>query len=84
MNTPVEQGKKPSLSSLASDYDDHSKAIKALAEAQEEIGQLREARKEERVGWIVISVILFDWTSSETGIPVSEASSSKNGSVQTQ
>jgi hypothetical protein len=51
---------RPSLSDLAADYDDHSKAIKALAEAQEEIGQLRDARREERVGWIVVSVILFD------------------------
>lgn len=64
MNTPPAlkepQSAKPSLSDLAADYDDHSKAIKALAEAQEEIGQLRDARREERVGWIVVSVILFD------------------------
>lgn len=51
---------KPSLSDLAADYDDHSKAIRALAEAQEEIGQLRDARREERIGWIVVSAILFD------------------------
>lgn len=50
----------PSLNALTVDSDEHSKAIKALADAQEEIGQLRDARKEERVGWIVISVILFD------------------------
>lgn len=56
----VSPAKQPSLSDLAADFDDHSKAIKALAEAQEEIGQLRDARKEERVGWIVVSVILFD------------------------
>lgn len=64
MNTPPvsnePQNAKPSLSDLAADYDDHSKALKALAEAQEEIGQLRDARREERVGWIVVSVILFD------------------------
>jgi hypothetical protein len=52
--------KTPSLTELAADYDDHSKAIKALAEAQEEVGQLRDARREERVGWLVICVILFD------------------------
>lgn len=52
--------KPPSLRDIAVDSDDHSKVIKALAEAQEEIGQLRDARKEERVGWIVVSVILFD------------------------
>lgn len=50
----------PSLSDLATDFDDHSKAIEALAAAQEEIGQLRDSRKEERVGWIVVSVIMFD------------------------
>lgn len=64
MNTPPAlnepQSAKPTLSDLAADYDDHSKALKALAEAQEEIGQLRDARREERVGWIVVSVILFD------------------------
>jgi hypothetical protein len=64
MNMPLEPQepprKAPSLTELATDYDDHSKAIKALAEAQEEIGQLRDARREERVGWFVISVILFD------------------------
>ena len=64
MNTPaalnVQQDSKPSLSELAADYDDHSKAIRALAQAQEEIGQLRDAQREERIGWIVVSTILFD------------------------
>lgn len=50
----------PSLSELAADFDDHSKALQALSAAQEEISQLRDARKEERIGWIVVSVILFN------------------------
>jgi hypothetical protein len=63
MNTGQERGEnstKPSLADLASDFDDHSKAIRALADAQEEIGQLKDARREERIGWIVVSVIIFD------------------------
>ena len=45
---------------MSAEHDDHSKAIQALAAAQEEIGKIRDARKEERIGWIVVSVILFD------------------------
>ena len=45
---------------LASEHDTHEKAIKALSDAQEEIAGLKDARNEERVGWMVISVILFD------------------------
>lgn len=55
-----DQSPQPSLTELAVDFDDHSKALQALAAAQEEIGQLRDARKEERIGWIVVCVILFD------------------------
>lgn len=58
--SPNQPSKAPSLSDLSTNYDNHSKAIKALAEAQEEIGELRDARREERVGWFVVSVILFD------------------------
>lgn len=61
---PPSQPAKPSLTSLtdllASEHDTHDKAIRALSDAQEEIAGLKDARKEERVGWIVISVILFD------------------------
>lgn len=55
---------KPSFADLtdllASEHDTHDKAIKALSDAQEEIAGLKDARNEERVGWMVISVILFD------------------------
>lgn len=54
---------KPSLSSLgalAEKHDTHEKAIKALSAAQIEITDIKDARREERIGWIVVSVILFD------------------------
>lgn len=55
---------KPSFADLtgllASEHDTHDKAIKALSDAQEEIAGLKDARNEERVGWMVIAVILFD------------------------
>ena len=61
---PLKPLGKPSLADLtdvlASEHDTHEKAIKALSDAQEEITGLKDARNEERVGWIVISVILFD------------------------
>tara|TARA_R110000772_G_scaffold60429_2_gene136512 strand:+ start:2681 stop:3046 length:366 start_codon:yes stop_codon:yes gene_type:complete len=64
MNTEPEQKEQPKnrplLADLASDFDDHSKALQALADAQEEIGEIRDARREERIGWIVVTVILFD------------------------
>ena len=52
---------RPSLLvDLAAEHDDHDKALKALARAQEELGELADARREERIGWIVVTVILFD------------------------
>lgn len=55
---------KPSLTDLtdqlASEHDTHEKAIKALADAQEEITGLKDARNEERVGWMVVATILLD------------------------
>lgn len=60
---PTKPG-KPSLADLtdllASEHDTHEKAINALSDAQEEIAGLKDARNEERVGWMVISTILFD------------------------
>lgn len=50
----------PKLTDLAQEHDSHEKAIIALSDAQEEIAGLLDARKEERVGWIVVCVILFD------------------------
>jgi hypothetical protein len=49
------------LSDPAISNDDHEKALGALASAQEEITSLKDARREERVGWLVICTILFDW-----------------------
>lgn len=60
MSSKQEPSAPPSLNELAANFDDHSKALQALAAAQEEISQLRDARKEERIGWIAVSVILFD------------------------
>lgn len=61
---PLTPPAKPSLADLtdqlASEHDTHEKAIKALADAQEEITGLKDARNEERVGWLVIATILFD------------------------
>lgn len=38
----------------------HEKALQALAAAQEEIAELQDSQREERIGWIVATVILFD------------------------
>lgn len=64
--TPEKPNKPPvkpsfaALTDLANTHDTHEKAIKALSDAQEELATIKDARNEERVGWIVISVILFD------------------------
>ena len=67
LNTTPEKPNKPlvkpsfaALTELASTHDTHEKALKALSDAQEELTAIKDARNEERVGWIVISVILFD------------------------
>ena len=56
----MQEPQKASLADLAVQHDSHEAAISALANAQEEIAGLRDSIPEERVGWIVISVILFD------------------------
>ena len=65
--TPVKPPSKPDKPSLAdltdllaSEHDTHDKAIRALSDAQEESAGLKDARNEERVGWMVVAVILFD------------------------
>lgn len=50
----------PALADLAEQHDNHEKALIALADAQEELTGIKDARREERLGWIVTSVILFD------------------------
>lgn len=58
---PAKPEPEPKLSDiLAPEQEEHTKLAKALAEAQEEITQLKDARHEERVGWIVVLVIVFD------------------------
>lgn len=61
----TETGQKPTptgpqLGDFAAEHDNHEKAIVALSSAQEEITELKDARREERIGWIVVTVILFD------------------------
>lgn len=52
---------QPALTDLvAEETDDHSQAVKALSAAQEEITALKDRIREERLGWIVVIVILFD------------------------
>ena len=54
---------KPTLGTLgvlAEKHDTHEKAIKALSAAQNEITDIKDSRREERIGWIVVTVILFD------------------------
>lgn len=50
----------PKFSDLAEKHSDHETALIALSSAQEEITELKDARREERIGWIVTCVILFD------------------------
>ena len=62
-NIKVEPSAKPpapKISDLAEKHDNHEKALIALSSAQEEITELKDARREERIGWIVVCVILFD------------------------
>lgn len=62
MNTkPASNALAPKLTDLVNeDSDEHSKALKALSEAQEEIASLKDRLREERLGWIVLLVIVFD------------------------
>ncbi len=61
---PVPPKPKPKpltpLADLTSEQEDHTKIARALSDAQEELTALRDARNEERIGWIVIVVIVFD------------------------
>ncbi|WP_394659155.1 hypothetical protein [uncultured Novosphingobium sp.] len=59
-NRPLVKPSFAALSGLANTHDTHEKALKALSDAQEELAAIKDARNEERVGWMVISVILFD------------------------
>lgn len=55
------QLEKPALTDLVNvDPEDHSKAVKALAAAQEEIAGLKDRHREERLAWIVVVVLVFD------------------------
>ncbi len=55
------QPQKPQLTDLiAPEREEHTKLAQALSEAQEEITQLKDARHEERIGWIVVVVIVFN------------------------
>ena len=46
------------LSSVS--LDDHNRLAQALADAQQELDRIKDKRREERVGWIVVCVILFN------------------------
>jgi hypothetical protein len=59
--TPAPSESQPALTDLVEEEpDDHSQAVKALSAAQEEITALKDQLREERLGWIVVLVILFD------------------------
>lgn len=61
MNTaPGPNESKPALTDLVGEPDDHSQAVRALSEAQEEIAALKDRMREERLGWIVVLVIVID------------------------
>lgn len=40
--------------------DEHNRIAKALADTQTELDKIKDKRREERVGWIVVSAILFN------------------------
>lgn len=40
--------------------DEHNRLAQALADAQQELDRIKDKRREERVGWIVVCVILFN------------------------
>ncbi|MBV7255566.1 hypothetical protein KCG44_02070 [Pacificimonas sp. WHA3] len=45
---------------LKTEHDDYDKALTALADAQDEITELKDRRREERLAWIVAATIIFD------------------------
>lgn len=63
MNTTQEQlsSNNPLLELPATVLADENRKLElALAAAQEEIAEIKDQRREERVGWIVVCVVLFD------------------------
>lgn len=59
MSTETEASPRTDLDALSSEAEP-DKATQALADAQEEIAQLKDKMREERMGWIVLCTLIFD------------------------